>query len=241
MKLADIDIKERLTDFSSLGITAPSQKILKMINEGNIPSEVEKALKEGKIIIDPLPNLEPTENESSFLGSSTIDLQLGIKFETLNAPFEVADNECGGKIIRRCVFDINQKSKYQNLREYTGVTDEQGGWISFEIGWNDTFQLDPNVQVNAFTKQIVCIPDDLEGDLGGRSSMARKGISAHISSSRFDAGFCGGVTMEINNSVQCSFFLKPGTRFCSLGFHQLSRKVAVPYYHKKNAHFSGQH
>ncbi len=241
MKLADTDIKARLTTLSDIGITQSPTEVMKLIKDGHIPNLLNTALAAGKIIVDPLPVLESRNNESGALGSSTLDLELGVTFEVLSVPYEVVriDDE---RVIRPFVVDCDPgHSRRLSLQETFGVTIIDQSWIRFTMEENDVFELSVGSQVNAFTRQIICLPHDLEGNIDGRSRLARKGITTHITSSRFDAGFCGFVTVEILNTSRCPFNLRPGPRICSIGFVQLSKPVEVPYYKKAGARFSGQH
>jgi len=235
MKLADKDIIARLVTFRDIGITDNPIKVVKAISEGNISPKLREALASGKIIIDPMPDI------FKVLGSSTIDLQVGVTLEAINIPYEVVNID-GETVIRPFVVDCDPKHIERiRLHNKYGVTEIDQSWIRFTIKETDVFELAVGAQVNAFTQQIVCIPHDLEGKLDGRSRLARKGIATHITSDRFDAGFCGFITMEIQNSGQCNFNLRPGFQFCSLGFVQLSGKAEIPYHDKIGAKFSGQH
>ncbi|MFA5134130.1 MAG: dCTP deaminase [Patescibacteria group bacterium] len=235
MKLSDKNIKTRLRTFTDIGLNCPPKEILERISKKDIPKELDDSLKQGLIIIDPMPDLE------IYLGSSTIDLDLGNKLEVPNVPFEVAkiNNET---TIRLFVVDFRDDQHNRLLLEqHAGVTQIDQSWKRFDLKENEIFELPVSMQVNIFTRQVICVPYNLEANLDGRSCFARKGITTHITSSRFDAGFCGFLTLEVKNGGSCNFNLIPGMRIASLSFNQLSSEVSIPYLKKKRAKFSGQH
>ena len=161
MKLADTDIKARLTTLSDIGITQSPTEVMKLIKDGHIPNLLNTALAAGKIIVDPLPVLESRNNESGALGSSTLDLELGVTFEVLSVPYEVVriDDE---RVIRPFVVDCDPgHSRRLSLQETFGVTIIDQSWIRFTMEENDVFELSVGSQVNAFTRQIICLPHDL--------------------------------------------------------------------------------
>lgn len=235
MKLADTEIRKRLKTFKEIGINYSFEEILGRISKGDIAKELDDSLRQGFIIIDPMPDL------TIYLGSSTIDLDLGCKLEIPDVPFEVVviNNEM---VVRLFVMDFRENHHDRLLLEqHTGITKIDQSWKRFDLKEKEIFELPVGMQVNIFTKQVICIPYDLEANLDGRSCFARKGITTHITSSRFDAGFCGFLTLEVKNGGSCNFNLVPGMRIASLSFHELSSVVSIPYLKKKSAKFSGQH
>ena len=62
---------------------------------------------------------------------------------------------------------------------------------------------------------------DLVPFIETRSTMARWGITAHISAGWGDPGFCGRWTLEIANHRSSEVMIPTGTRICSIGFHQV--------------------
>lgn len=54
-----------------------------------------------------------------------------------------------------------------------------------------------------------------------RSTLARWGIAAHVSAGWGDPGFCSHWTLEIYNHRNCTVYLPPAIRICSIGFHEV--------------------
>ncbi|MDD4761980.1 MAG: hypothetical protein PHZ25_03100, partial [Candidatus Pacebacteria bacterium] len=81
MKLADTEIRKRLKTFKEIGINYSFEEILGKISKGDIVKELDDSLRQGFISIDPMPDL------TIYLGSSTIDLDLGCKLEIPDVPF----------------------------------------------------------------------------------------------------------------------------------------------------------
>lgn len=63
----------------------------------------------------------------------------------------------------------------------------------------DTFVLKPKQFVLAHTLQRVHLPNDLMGFIEGRSSLARLGITIHLTAPKIDPGFNGTITLEMAN------------------------------------------
>ena len=235
MKLADKEIKKRLRAFSDIGLDSSPEEIMERISKKDIPKKLDTSLKKGEIIIDPMPDLD------IYLGPSSIDLDLGRKLEVPDVPLEIVkiNNEI---VIRLFVVDFRDNHHNRSLLEqHTGITQIDQSWKRFDLKNGEIFELPVGMQVNIFTKQVICIPYNLEANLDGRSCFARKGITTHITSSRFDAGFCGFLTLEVKNGGSCNLNLVPEMRIASLSFHELSSEVSIPYLKKKGAKFSGQH
>lgn len=232
VKLADNEILKRLMPLKDVGDLPPDW--LKNVSRGETPKNLAAALKKGKIIIDPFP-ADPT----TAVGSSTIDVHLGQNIEMTRIPLEMTfvNNR---PVIRRYTVDFRFPNN-NILEHHRAVTTLKGGaWIRFQLYENETLELPPNQLITPFTKEIICVPDDLEANLEGKSSLAREGIATHITSPRFDAGFIGYATLEVINLGFSNFNLYPGMEIAAFSFNQLSSAAKRPYYEKRGK-FSGQH
>lgn len=103
---------------------------------------------------------------------------------------------------------------------------------------NKTVQ--PRETFLAITKQTVFIPPDLLGRLEGKSSLARQGLSVHITSSKIDPGFYGKIVLECHNYTDEEILIKPGQAVCALTFCQLTSPSETPYYMRESAQFNKQ-
>lgn len=79
-------------------------------------------------------------------------------------------------------------------------------WIEEE---KDHHVLKPGGFVLAQTYEKIVMPRHIMGFVEGRSTWARAGISAHISSPKIDPGFNGTITLEMTNHSKVSVKLVP--------------------------------
>lgn len=93
----------------------------------------------------------------------------------------------------------------------------------------DSYHLKPKEFVLGSTNEYVEIPNNLCGQVDGRSSIARLGISIHQTGGYIDAGFRGNITLEIFNASEKPFELMLGQPICQLIIHVLSSECLRPY------------
>lgn len=94
---------------------------------------------------------------------------------------------------------------------------------------HDSYHLKPKEFVLGSTNEYVEIPDYLCGQVDGRSSIARLGISIHQTGGYIDAGFRGNITLEIFNASDKAFELFMGQPICQLIIHVLHSPCIRPY------------
>jgi len=78
---------------------------------------------------------------------------------------------------------------------------------TFKVGIED-HAIEPGEFVLANTKEWVEIPNDIAGEVAGRSTMARMGLEVHLTAGWIDAGFKGNITLEIVNNSGNTIQLK---------------------------------
>lgn len=93
----------------------------------------------------------------------------------------------------------------------------------------DQFIVHPGEFVLGTTLERLHVPNDLVGQLDGRSSLGRLGIIIHSTAGFIDPGFIGNVTLEITNLNNIAVALYPGMRICQLSFETLSSPSSLPY------------
>lgn len=228
MILSDRDLKKRLITLEGIGL---KPDFLEEVAQGKIPRKLDLALKKGRIIID--PPLSP-----SAIDADTIDLRFGTVIEIADIILEVVNID-ERKVIRRLTRDYrNHKA---NLLEHTRkVSIEDEHRIKFSIDKDETVELQPGMLVLAHTLEIICVPYDIQMELNGRSRLARDGMTSHVSSPIFHAGWVGHAVMEVINISQKNFNVYPGLEFASASFRQLSSPAQIPYLKKHGARYSGQ-
>ena len=93
----------------------------------------------------------------------------------------------------------------------------------------DSYKLKPNEFLLGSTEEYVEIPNHLCGQVDGRSSIARLGVSIHQTGGYIDAGFNGNITLELFNASDKDFELNWGDSICQIIFHVLSSECLRPY------------
>ena len=93
----------------------------------------------------------------------------------------------------------------------------------------NSYKLKPGEFILASTEEYVEIPNYLCGQVDGRSSVARLGISIHQTGGYIDAGYNGNITLELFNCSDKDFELEWGDSICQLVIHVLSSECLRPY------------
>ena len=138
--------------------------------------EMQAEFSKKRLIFDP-----PVPLDSDRIGSSSVDLLL---HETLTV---VGDNGSAGIVVDPTVpgFDVMAFLR-RNGRE---VTIPEGG----------SYELPPNQLVIGRTLETIELPLHLAGRIEGKSSLARLGLSIHVTAPSVHAGFVGPLYLEMNN------------------------------------------
>lgn len=92
-----------------------------------------------------------------------------------------------------------------------------------------SYKLKPNEFILGSTEEYVEVPTYLCGQVDGRSSIARLGISIHQTGGYIDSGFYGNITLELYNASDKEFELCWGDSICQIIFHILSSECYRPY------------
>lgn len=159
--------------------------------------------------------IRPAPKLAEQLGSCKLDLRLGNVYRVFNhskTPF----------------IDPTDPATLKDLTTEVRVREGQ------------PFTVQPGEFILAMTKEYVEMPDDLTGELEGRSSIGRLGIVVHSTAANIDAGFRGHITLELGNMGRIPVMLYSGMRICSITFEELTSPALVPYYKRKSAKYIGQ-
>jgi dCTP deaminase len=156
----------------------------------------------------------PAPDLETQLGSCSIDLRLG-------NIFRIFESGVHG------VIDFKKNINHEFTKE---IVVKEG----------EAFIIQPGDFVLGTTVEKLEVPDDLLGNLEGRSSIGRLGIIIHSTAASIDPGMRGHITLELANMGKLPVALYPGMRICSVSFEQLSSPSEVPYYKKKSAKYVDQ-
>lgn len=92
-----------------------------------------------------------------------------------------------------------------------------------------TYKLKPKEFILGYVDEYIEMPTYLCGQVDGRSSIARMGISIHQTGGYIDAGFFGNITLELYNASDKEFELGWSDPICQMIFHILSSECIRPY------------
>lgn len=138
--------------------------------------EMQAELREERLVIDP-----PIPLNSDRIGSSSIDLLL---YRELTV---AGDNGSAGIVVDPTVpgFDVMAFLR----RNGRNLIIPEGG----------SYEMPPNQLVIGRTLESIKLPLHLAGRIEGKSSLARLGLSIHVTAPIVHAGFVGPLYLEMNN------------------------------------------
>jgi dCTP deaminase len=154
--------------------------------------------------------IEPFLEPELQIQPASIDLRLGYEFLTFNWT-------------QTALIDPLDPETFRDLTALTRLKEDE------------RFIVHPGEFVLGTTLERLQIPDDLVGQLDGRSSLGRLGIIIHSTAGFIDPGFTGNVTLEISNLGRIAVALYPGMRVCQLSFEELSSPSKLPYAARRRA------
>lgn len=109
----------------------------------------------------------------------------------------------------------------------------------YEYGISDypffanAYYLYPRRFVLATTIETIQLPNDIVGQIHGKSSLGRIGLMVHVTAGLVDPGFRGTITLELYNVGPKTINLVSGMRIAQITFQQLTSRVSRPYGHPK--------
>lgn len=176
--------------------------------------DIEVAIEEGRIKLDPQPEL-------SAISGISVDLRLADSFRVFS----------------------NNSAAYLDLsgdKEELGQNIDRIMSKEIQIEKDGSLFIHPGELVLGSTLESVEIPDDLVGWLDGRSSLARLGLMVHVTAGRIDPGWKGQVVLEFYNNGKMPLALRPGMVICALSFETLTSPAKRPYRLREDAKYKNQ-
>ena len=104
----------------------------------------------------------------------------------------------------------------------------------------DAFTLHPGDFALGSTMETVTIPDDLVGQVDGRSSIGRLAVVVHATAGLIDPGFKGQITLELSNIGRIPVRLYPGLRVCQIVLLRMTSAAERPYGHDRGSSYQAQ-
>lgn len=149
-------------------------------------------LREGVLIIDPLPEFDA-------ISPSSVDLTLGNIFSRPRSP--------GGKATETV---IDTRDGQAVLDALEALSDET------KVEAQEPITLRPNEFVLGWTRETITLPNHLCARIEGRSTLARLGLSIHQTAPTVHATFHGPLRLELHNVGPFTLKLYPGEPVCQL-------------------------
>lgn len=155
--------------------------------------EIKIAIDKELILINPEPKIEAYT-------STALDL-------TLHRNARIFKEEAQQGVV------IDPGSKKYNYESIKNILTEA-------IDMKPIYSLDERILLLAWTNEIIELPlqSRLAARVEGKSSLARIGISVHITAPTIHAGFRGPLQLEILNHGPSPIILRPDMRICQLIF-----------------------
>jgi dCTP deaminase len=104
----------------------------------------------------------------------------------------------------------------------------------------DSFLLSPGDFALGSTLETVSIPEDLVGQVDGRSSVGRLAVVVHATAGLIDPGFTGQITLELSNIGRIPVRLYPGMRIAQIVLLRMTSRAERPYGKERGSSYHGQ-
>ncbi|WP_302083762.1 dCTP deaminase [Salinibaculum rarum] len=159
--------------------------------------------------------IEPLDDPDLQIQPATVDVRLGnkfLKFQQANIPH----------------IDPLDDAEVEDYVEEIIIDDDE------------QFILHPDEFVLGTTIETVGVPDDLKGQVEGRSSLGRLALVVHATAGVIDPGFKGQITLELSNLGKAPVALTPGMRIAQLEFIELKDPAERPYGEERGSKYQGQ-
>lgn len=172
-------------------------------------SEIQKAINEGHIIIEPSPDVPSFDKPDSPFNTTALDLRLG---NTVSIPKEG----------QPFAFDLRRGAIASFLKD---------AYESHTINPEGGFALEPGKFVISNTLEKVHFPINdpgkptYAGKVEGRSSYARIGLLVHFTAPTIHTGFEGTITLELMNLGNNSIMFYRGIYICQLIIERVDGEI----------------
>jgi dCTP deaminase len=174
-------------------------------------SEIRKAIKERKIIVEPTPDEEQIQ-------TSALDLRLGQEIRIFKSTQELEESEPSG-VLRPVIIDSFKIDILEYIDKYTKLV---------QLNADGSFTLVPHQFILGITHEFISLPREakIAARVEGRSTLARLGLQIHMTAPTIHSGFNGRIALEIYNYGPHPIALHPlKLRICQLVFERLGTKL----------------
>ena len=161
---------------------------------------IKEALSTGQIVIDPLP-------EEDQYDASSVDLRLGNEFKKYK-------RELVGQEGIDTTIDPERVDYAFTSSTYMEVV---------KLSQGESIVIEPEGFLLAITLERVHFPEEsqIAARIEGRSTLARTGLSIHLTAPTVHLGFEGHLALELKNHGKLGIRLTPGMQICQLIFERV--------------------
>ena len=179
--------------------------------------EIEELLKRDELKIIPLMYSGQVINgkERNQIGTTSVDVRLGTSFQ---------------------VFSPHQSGIIDFItQEGDAFFNESSKRI--DLDFMESITIAPRQFILGHSMEYIKLPNNICGNLEGRSSFARLGLEIHMTAGFIDPGFEGVITFEIYNAGPTTIRLYPGMRIGQIRLEQNNDPIKT--YGKKDVKYKG--
>jgi len=183
-----------------------------------VDKKIKEYIKGGKIKVEPF--------DGNMIGPASLDIRLGNKFRVF-------------KTLEKEVIDV--RDYYDDV--YTRVETKDyiihiGKYSDLYILKNDNVPIiiHPGEFILASVYEYIELPDNIVGQIHGRSSIGRLGLIVHTSAGYVDPGYRGYLTLEIINVNKVPIKIYPKTKVAQIVFIE-TESAEVPYDKRKGSKY----
>jgi dCTP deaminase len=183
--------------------------------------KIKEYIKSRKIVVEPF--------DENLVGPSSLDIRLGYKFRVFKSlEMEAID-------IKDYEEDIYTRIDTENYIIHVGK------YSDLYIIKNDSIPIiiHPGEFILASVYEYIELPDNIVGQIHGRSSIGRLGLLVHTSAGYVDPGYKGNLTLEIINVNKIPIKLYPKTKTAQIVFFE-TEPVEIPYDKRKESKYVGE-
>jgi len=185
--------------------------------------EIEQALDKGEIKIDPRPSEEQ-------ISPSSVDFLLHNELVEYKTPEELRAGILGGTWPsgdpRQKGIEVKLIVNPEVLKNFSQILGMLSKPVKCES--DGSFILYPGGFVLGKTREIVTLGPKIAARVEGKSTLARLGISIHLTAPIIHAGWDGVLVLELKNAGPYPFRLVPGMTICQVVFERLGRLPKRP-------------
>jgi dCTP deaminase len=170
--------------------------------------EIKEALANKAIVIDPAPS------EKQY-NASAVDLRLKAELYRLKTFAELQAGQPPGAILSLDVDPVTIDIQ-QFLKKYT---------VAIDLQHEGYFRLMPQTFALGMTDEYVSFPkiSQIAARVEGRSTLARLGLTIHMTAPTIHCSFSGRILLEMYNFGEYPLRLAPGMAICQLILERLGR------------------